>query len=177
MDKDRPEAVKSHVGAMTKGLPTTNLLTSVTQTRHPDVAFANPNAKKYSLQGQTAPLQNTTGVPGHKSHTINVKSEVKVPQHSASLLRANSSILPSPSVKRPTVKNKELCVDDFLSNKDANKKDEAEQNCYLLPVESGFSVPLLPSDPLDWRPLSDVAIPKDVPLPSPLDPPMSVWEG
>ena len=179
LDKDRPEAVKSHVGAMTRGLPTANLLTSVTQKRHPDVAFAHHSGKKYSLQGQSTPLQNTTGVPAHESNAINVKSEAKVLQPSASLLRTNSSIMPSQSVvsgQTDMVESEQSCGDTFIGSKDSDKKEETERNCYLLPVESGFTLPMLPSDPLDSRPLSDLVIPMDVLTPSPIEPPLSVWE-
>ena len=179
IDKDRPEAVKSHVGTMTKGLPTANILTSVTQKRHPEVAFAH-NAKKYTLQGQATALQNTTGMPGQKSHAISVKSESKVLPPSASLLKVNSSIMSSQTFVKGqaemSVTNKqEVCGEDFVSNKDSDEKEDTEQNCYLLPVESGFSVPPLPSDPLDCRPVGDLTIPKDVLTPPPLEPTL-LWE-
>ena len=175
MDKDRPEAAKSHVGAMTKGLPTANVLTSGTQKRHPDVAFPH-NGKKYSMQGPPTPLQNTSGVPSHKTHG---KSEMKVSQPSASLLRMESSIMPSQSVAdglKLLVKTNEPCTENFVGNKDCGKKDEMERNCYCLPEESGFSVPALPLNPLDCRPLSDLSIPTAVSSPSPLEKPLSVWE-
>lgn len=174
IDKDRPEAVKSHVGAMTKGLPTANILTSVTQKRHSEVAFAH-NAKKYTLQGQTTALQNTTGMPGQKSHTISVRSESKVLQPSASLLKVNSSMMPSQTflngqAEMLVTDKQEVCGEDFVSNMDTVEKEDMEKNCYLLPVESGFTVPPLPCDPLDCRPVGDLTIPKDVLTPPPLEP-------
>lgn len=179
MDKDRPEAVKSHVGAMTKGLPTANLLTSATQKRHPDVAFPH-NGKKYSVQGPPTPLQTTSGVPSQKTRGVGLKSEVKVSQPSASLLRVESSITPSQSVadglKNALVKTDEPCADDFVGNKAWDKKDEMERNCYCLPEENGFCVPVLPLNALDCRPLSDPSIPTVVASPSPLEKPLSVWE-
>ena len=178
IDKDRPEAVKTHVGAMTKGLPTANLLTAVTQKRHPEVAFAH-NAKKYSLQGQTTALQNMTEMPGQKSHAVNVKSESKVLQPSDSLLRVNPSIMLSQTfangLPEMLVKNeKDVCGDDFVGNKDTGEKGDAEQNCYLLPVENSFIVPPLPSDPLDCRPVGGLTTPKAVLTPPPLEP--TLWE-
>lgn len=163
---------------MTKGLPTANLLTAVTQKRHPEVAFAH-NVKKYSLQGQTTALQNMTGMTGQKSHTMNVKSESKVLQPTDSLLRVNPSIMSSQtfanSLPEMLVKNeKEVCGADFVGNKDAGGKEDAEQNCYLLPEENSFIVPPLPSDPLDCRPVVDLTTPKDVLTPPPLEP--TLWE-
>lgn len=176
-EKDRSESVKSHVGAMTKGLPTANLLTSITQKRHPDVALAHHSGKKYSLQGPPTPLQNATGAPGSKSHVI--KSEAKVLQPSALRLKLNSSIMPSQTADSgQTVvlaKNEESCDENFISKKDSDNKDKAESNCYLLPGESDFGVPVLPSDPLDCRPLSDLIIPTDI-LSPPLEPALPLWE-
>ena len=181
IDKDRPEAVKSHVGAMTKGLPTANILTSVTQKRHLEVAFPH-NAKKYSLQGQTTSSQHTTGVHGQNSHVISVKSESKVSQPSASLLRVNSSIMSSQTLatnngyaEMLVKREQEVSGDEFVSKEYINKKEDTEQNCYLLPGEEDFSVPPLPGDPLDCRPVGDLTIPKDVLTPrTPLEP--SSWE-
>lgn len=169
ISKDRPEAVKSHVGAMTKGLPTANSLTSVTQMRHSDVALAH-NAK------------NTTGAVAHKNSTLDTKTNAKASQHSSSLLRVNSSRLPSSTCEKVSemlVKSEESCANNFVSNIDSDKKDDDEQSCYVLPVESVFSVPVLPSDPLDCRPLGalgDQVITDEVFSPSPLDAPMSLWE-
>lgn len=181
IDKDRPEAVKSHVGAMTKGLPTANILTSVTQKRHAEVAFPH-NAKKYSLQGQTTALQNTTGMHGQNSHVISVKSEPKVLQPSASLLRLNSSMMLSQALVKSNglaeilvKREQEVSGDDFVSKEYIDKKEDTEQNCYLLPGEDDFSVPPLPGDPLDCRPVGDLTIPKDVLTPqTPLEP--TLWE-
>lgn len=179
IDKDRPEVVKSHVGAMTKGLPTANILTSVTQKRHPEVAFPH-NAKKYSLQGQTTALQNTTGMHGQNSHAISVKSESKVSQPSASLLRVNSSIMSSQTLVNGQAeilvkREQDVSGDDFVSKEYIDKKEDTEQNCYLLPEENGFTVPPLPGDPLDCRPVGDLTIPKDVLTPrTPLEP--TLWE-
>ena len=179
LDKDKPEAVKSHVGAMTKGLPTANILTSVTQKRHPEVAFPH-NAKKYSLQGQTTALQNTTGMHGQNSQAISVKSESKVSQPSASLLRVNSLIMSSQTLVNghPELlvkREQEVSGDHFVSKEYIDKKEDTEQNCYLLPGEDYFSVPPLPGDPLDCRPVGDLTIPKDVLTPrTPLEP--TLWE-
>lgn len=179
IDKDRPEVVKSHVGAMTKGLPTANILTSVTQKRHLEVAFPH-NAKKYSLQGQTTALQNTTGMHGQNSYAISVKSESKVSQPSASLLRVNSSIMSSQTLVNGQAeilvkREQDVTGDDFVSKEYIDKKEDTEQNCYLLPEENGFSVPPLPGDPLDCRPVGDLTIPKDVLTPrTPLEP--TLWE-
>jgi len=179
IDKDRPEAVKSHVGAMTKGLPTANILTSVTQKRHPEVAFPH-NAKKYSLQGQTTALQNTAGMHGQNSQAISVKLESKVSQPSASLLRVNSSIMsPETIVNGPAEilvkREQEVSGDDFFSKEYIDKKEDTEQNCYLLPGEDDFIIPSLPGDSLDCRPVGDLTIPKDVLTPqTPLEP--TLWE-
>lgn len=177
LDKDRPEAVKSHVGTMTKGLPTANLLTSVSQKRHPDVAFASCG-KKYLLQGPTTPLQNASVAP--KSHAVNMKSEVKMPQPPLTVPKVESLAMSSQDVANRhahlLAKTEVSCADDFVSNKDCDRKDEPERNCYILPEENGFRVPALPSDPLDCRPLSDLVIPTDVLSPSPLEAPLLFWE-
>ena len=166
---------------MTKGLPTANILTSVTQKRHPEVAFPH-NAKKYSLQGQTTALQSTTGLHGQNSPVISVKSESKVSQPSASLLRLNSSVRSSQALVTSNgqaeilVKREhEVSGDDFVSKECIDKKEDTEQNCYLLPGEDEFSVPKLPGDPLDCRPVGDLIVPKDVLTPrTPLEP--TLWE-
>jgi len=166
---------------MTKGLPTANILTSVTQKRHPEVAFPH-NAKKYSLQGQTTALPNTTALHGQTSHMISVKSESKVSQPSASLLRVNSSIMSSQALVTSkgqaeilVKREQEVSGDDFVSKEYTDKKEDTEQSCYLLPGEDDFSVPQLPGDPLDSRPVGDLTIPKDVLTPrTPLE--STLWE-
>lgn len=166
---------------MTKGLPTANILTSVAQKRHLEVAFPH-NAKKYSLQGQTTSLQHTTGMHGQNSHAISVKSESKVSQPSASLLRVNSSIMSSQTLVTSNghgellvKREQEVPGDDFVSKEYIDKKEDTEQNCYLLPGEDDLSVPPLPGDPLDCRPVGDLTIPKDVLTPrTPLELPS--WE-
>ena len=176
LDKERPEALKSHVGAMTKGLPTANVLTSVTQKRHPEVAFAQ-NSRKYHMQSQTTSLQNTTGISGLKSHAISAKSEMKCSQPSASLLKVNSSIISTQPIingkAQISVKDESNICEDFVSNKDSDALEDANK-CYTLPLEGGFTVPLLPSDPLDCRPVGDLTISKDVSTPTPLE--TTLWE-
>ena len=183
MEKDRPEVIKSHVGAMTKGLPTANVLTSVNQKRHPDVALGH-NTKRYSLQNPAISLHSSSSIPGHKIPLTNIKSEVKVPQPCASLLKAETSKILSKSFgcgedngqDNVLVKTEESCPADFPGKKDVDKGPDKEHNHYILPEESVFAIPVLPSDPLDCRTGNDLAVPTDVFSPLPLEPPFPVWE-
>lgn len=173
LDKERPEALKSHVGAMTKGLPTSNVSTSVTQKRHLEVAFPQ-NSRKY----QSTPLVNTSGISGPKGHAISAKTEDKCLQPPTSLLKVNPSILSSKAIvnnqAEMTVKVESNNFEDFVGNKDSTASEDTVKKCYALPSEVGFTVPLLPSDPLDCRPLGDLMVSKDVPTPSPLE--TTLWE-
>lgn len=179
MEKDRPEAIKSHVGAMTKGLPTANLLTSINQKRHPDVALGH-NTKRYSLQNPAISLLNSSSTPGHKIPLTNIKSEVKVPQPCASLLKAETSAILSKSFgcgqDDVLVKTEESYPADFPGKKDVDRGHDKEHNHYILPEESVFVVPVLPSDPLDCRTGNDLEVPTDVLSPLPLEPALPVWE-
>ncbi|XP_044173755.1 mediator of RNA polymerase II transcription subunit 13-like isoform X2 [Acropora millepora] len=180
VEKDRPEAIKSHVGAMTKGLPTANLLTSINQKRHPDVALGH-NTKRYSLQNPAISLHNSSSTAGHKTPLTNIKSEVKVPQPCASLLKAETSAILSKSFgcgqDNVLVKTEESYPADFPGKKDVDMGHEKEHNHYILPEESVFVVPVLPSDPLDCRTGNDLEVPTDVLSPLPLEPALPVWES
>lgn len=174
LDKERPEALKSHVGAMTKGLPTSNVSTSVTQKRHLEVAFPQ-NSRKY----QSTTLVNTSGISGPKGHAISAKTEDKCLQPPTSLLKVNPSILSSKAIANNqaemTVKVESNNFEDFVGNKDSTASEDTVKKCYALPSEVAFTVPLLPSDPLDCRPLGDLMVSKDVPTPSPLE--TTLWES
>ena len=152
MDKDVPEAVKSHVGAMTKGLPTANVLTAVTQKRHLDVASAHQSVKKYPLLSQTAAsLLQSSGGSG-------VKPEATKSQSTASFVSVNSSLVPSQNdvndPARTTARTEQENQQSmFLSEKDTQKFEDDAESCYLLPQVGKFDLPILPPNPLDCRPL------------------------
>ena len=193
VEKDVPKAFRTHVAMATKGVPTVNLLTSVNQKRHVNVAAASAGAmlrtKKQSWPNQSSSAKNVRTMSRQQldstsnsdSHITNLSSNVN------SLIRDDDVFIDTALSNKNLSNSIQLkpVGENLATETDCNEVENLKlqgkaKDCktqYVLPVLGTFHLPTLPDDPLDCR-TTDLLLPKPLeePLESFRDQKPSMWE-
>lgn len=148
VEREGPETVKSHVGTVSKGLPTVNVLTAVNQKRHAEVAGPNQTLKRYPWHTQAAPVvTGSTSNLGIKLEMASTKEDFPFIHFDLPLRKVDAD---TNEVSQGTMWSEDgvnFRWRDSVETK-ASWKDKGD---FLLPKEGRFDLPVLPGNSLDCR--------------------------
>ena len=192
VERDVPEVLRTHVAMATKGVPTANVLTSVNQKRHINVAAvaAAHKTKKHGWPNQTSFSKSLYGLGSQQIESkLNDNSSLTTLSSNVSSMLGKADTLADTSLLQVNTSNNAAATArgskiktepgtnslESFSLPLASKKDP--KSLYELPVLGTFALPSLPDDPLDCRLFERPSPASPAALISPLTSQFSpVWE-
>ena len=147
LNKEALGIVKSRVGTVTKGLPTVNVLTSVNQKRHSEVARTSTNSTKYSLHSQEASHAANEAIVKQEYVTVNSKEDFLLTDLDFPLKK----VTVEPCTENQGSVASSAGSDAKWKDSHVTKTGQRTKHEYVLPVEGSFHLPVLLGDSLDCR--------------------------